>query len=139
MGSKFDFHIHSTASDGSDDIETILKKINKAKISAFSITDHDTIDGALKMEELMSDDNDDIKYIKGIEFSCISPFGKCHILGYNYDQNNEDFKKALEYGSYLRFQKLKARLNFLKEEFNIELSDSEYNWLISQKARENRI
>ena len=42
-----DMHIHSTASDGTDDVRELLAKVQKAGIRVFSLTDHDTIKGAL--------------------------------------------------------------------------------------------
>ena len=42
-----DLHIHSTFSDGSDNVEEIIKKANKLGITHLSITDHNTCDAHL--------------------------------------------------------------------------------------------
>ena len=70
MANKIDLHIHSTASDGSDTIPELLDKIRKSGIHTFAVTDHDTIDGTMEMDQL---DTNGLRYIRGIEFSCITP------------------------------------------------------------------
>ena len=37
-----DLHIHSTNSDGTDSVETILKKAEYLKLEYISFTDHET-------------------------------------------------------------------------------------------------
>ena len=53
MLGNFDLHIHTTASDGSDTPRALAGKI--AGLELFSVTDHDTIEGALAMEDLVPD------------------------------------------------------------------------------------
>ena len=117
-----DHHMHSKASDGTDDIEGLLEKLRNAEISTFAVTDHDTIEGAMEMEYIVSAD---MHFIRGIEFSCISPAGKCHILGYGFDWNKRSFRNALEEGNRRRRNKLERRLAFLRDEFNIVFTDEE--------------
>lgn len=114
-----DLHIHSRASDGTDDIPELLEKIKAAGIDTFSITDHDTIEGARDMETEVPPD---MTFIRGIEFSAITEAGKCHILGYGCDWNKREFRDLLEEGENKRRDKLDRRLNFLREGFGIELS-----------------
>ncbi|MEE3455084.1 MAG: PHP domain-containing protein, partial [Succiniclasticum sp.] len=82
MNSKVDLHMHSRASDGSDWIPGLLRKIQKLGIRTFALTDHDTIKGVQRMEKIVPDG---IRFIRGIELSCKTEVAKCHILGYNYD------------------------------------------------------
>ena len=131
MTNPFDLHIHTTASDGSDPPARLLEKLLAAGIHTFSVTDHDTIEGALEMEALVPPD---LHYIRGVEFSCIHPAGKCHILGYGYDPEDPEFLAALELGSQLRQEKLQNRLNFLRDRFGIILTEEESQWLHSQKS-----
>ncbi|MCC8137212.1 MAG: PHP domain-containing protein [Clostridiales bacterium] len=49
-----DLHMHSSASDGSDSIPELLASLQTAGIHTFAVTDHDTIDGALEMEALLT-------------------------------------------------------------------------------------
>ena len=78
MASKVDLHIHTTASDGADSPRALAEKVAAAGLELFSVTDHDTVAGALEMEAIVPQG---VRYIRGVEFSCVSPAGKCHILG----------------------------------------------------------
>ncbi len=126
MANTIDLHIHTTASDGSDSPALLLKNLKKAGITTFSITDHDTVDGALEMEQLVTPD---FRFIRGIEFSCETPAGKCHILGYNYDPNDPVFQAALSEGAALRQEKLLSRLRYLEETLGITFTEAERSWL----------
>ncbi|MBO6134026.1 MAG: PHP domain-containing protein [Lachnospiraceae bacterium] len=126
-----DLHMHSRASDGTDSIAELLENIRRAGINIFSVTDHDTIDGTLEMESIVPKN---MRFIRGIEFSCKTAAGKCHILGYGFDSENEDFKQMLEEGRMRRRNKLERRLEFLKSEFGIEFTDNEVSKLRSMNS-----
>ena len=126
MSSLIDLHIHTTASDGSDSPAELARKV--AGLRIFSVTDHDTIDGALQMERLVPPGT---VYIRGVEFSCVSPAGKCHILGYGYDPRHPALLAALEEGRTLRLEKLQRRLEALRAHFGIILTDDELSRLYS--------
>lgn len=126
MQSLLDLHMHSTASDGKDSPAALLEKIKRLGIRCFALTDHDTIDGAREMEKLIeSDDSKDIVFIRGIEFSCITSAGKCHILGYGYDWDNDAFQAVLAKSAALRRRKLEQRLDFLRKEYQIEFGEDD--------------
>ena len=129
--STVDLHMHSAASDGSDPVPELLKKVRAAGITVFSVTDHDTIDGAMEMQRLVPDG---IRYIRGIEFSSVTPRGKCHILGYNYDPASPDFQSVLAHGKTLRARKLACRLDVLEGKFGIRLTQEELAWLHRQSS-----
>ena len=128
MVSKVDLHIHTTASDGADSPRVLAEKIAAAGLELFSVTDHDTIAGALEMEKIVPRG---VRYIRGVEFSCVSPAGECHILGYGFDPDHPAFRGALEEGRRLRLEKLDRRLEQLKRDHGIELTDAERGWLLS--------
>lgn len=119
MGSFIDFHMHSSASDGKDSPGVLFEKIKTLGVTHFSLTDHDTIDGAREMENLVKKDASGIAFVRGIEFSCITSLGKCHLLGYRYDWDNEAFRDILSKGAGLRKGKLEQRLTFLRDQYNI--------------------
>ncbi len=53
---KADVHIHSVYSDGDEKIEDILEYAqNKTDLDVIAISDHDTIEGALKAREIMKE------------------------------------------------------------------------------------
>ena len=122
-----DLHVHSNASDGTDTTEELLQNIQNSGIKIFALTDHDTIKGALKMQKLIPDD---IKFIKGIEFSCKTKNSKCHILGLNYNENDKYFQEALKAGEDLRHEKFFKRIDFLRDKFNINFTSEEIETLL---------
>ena len=128
---RFDLHIHTAASDGSDTPAQLAEKVLEAGLELFSVTDHDTVEGALAMEGLLPAG---VGYIRGVEFSCVSPGGKCHILGYGYDPAHPQFRAALQEGAQLRREKLERRIVHLREKFAIDLTEEELRWLRSLKS-----
>ena len=128
MAAKVDLHIHTTASDGADSPRVLAEKVAAAGLELFSVTDHDTVAGALEMEKIVPEG---VRYIRGVEFSCVSPAGKCHILGYGFDPEHPAFRGALEEGRRLRLEKLDRRLEQLKRDHGIELTEAERTWLMS--------
>ena len=128
---KADLHIHSSYSDGSDDIFDLVEKIKNAKIDIFALTDHDTIEGVIKLSNY---DFKEIRFIKGVELTCKLNDIKCHILGYGVDVKNEKLNKLIETGKILRRKKLELRIEYLKNIHNIILTDEELSWLYSRKS-----
>ena len=128
-----DLHIHSAASDGTDDPEALIDIINEDNIKIFALTDHDNIDGVKRIEAKLNNYKD-LKFIRGVELSCKAKHGKCHILAFNYDYDNEDFKNILNQAEELRHNKLEKRLKFLRDEFKIEFEADEITSLRDNKA-----
>ena len=128
---KADLHIHSNNSDGSDTVPELTKNLEKSGVDIFALTDHDTIEACKEMASLVPSD---IKFIKGVELTCLCDDIKCHILGYGVDINNPDLLALIEKGKLLRRQKLETRIKYLREVFNIELTEEEKNWLYSRKS-----
>lgn len=131
MASKVDLHIHTTASDGTDTPAELIKKIRATGIETFAVSDHDSIESVLKMPSL---DTSSLRFIKAIEFSCSSESGRCHVLGYNYDENHDVFMQTMEHGKQIRERKLEERLKFLSDEFSIEFTEEEKELLINTKS-----
>lgn len=128
---RYDLHIHTAASDGSDSPAELAQKVREAGLELFSVTDHDTVDGALAMEALIPEG---VGFLRGVEFSCISPGGKCHILGYGFDPTHPRFLAALDEGTRLRREKLERRIVHLREKLGIVLTEEELRWLRSLKS-----
>lgn len=126
-----DLHMHSTASDGTDNAEELLQRVREAGISVFSVTDHDTIEGTMRMETIVPEE---MKFIIGIEFSSITEAGKCHILGYGCDWNKRAFRNILEEGTEKRRNKLNRRISFLRDEFGIKLDEKDIAILRSNNS-----
>ena len=128
---KADLHIHSNFSDGSDSIPELIKNIKNAGINIFALTDHDTIGGLLEAEKYLPSD---IKFIKGVELTCKTKDIKCHILGYNINPENNELNDLIAQGKILRRNKLEKRIAYLKEVWNITLTQEELDWLYSRPS-----
>ena len=127
---KIDLHMHTTASDGTDSPEEIIQNVRKAGIGLFAVTDHDGVKGALEVERRLSEDpENDLLFLKGIEFSCRDEDGKYHILGYQYDSSNQNFLEAIHAAHTNRLKKLEGRIAFLKEEFGFTFTEEEISGL----------
>lgn len=128
---KVDLHLHSSHSDGSDSTKELLKKIILSGIKIFALTDHDTVSGCDEIRQIVPEG---IKFIPGIELTSKSKDLKCHILGLNCDYTNKTLLDLIEKGKQLRRQKLDTRINYLKDVWNIELTQEEKDWLYSRDS-----
>lgn len=126
---KFDLHIHSNCSDGSDTVDELAEKIKKSEIEIFALTDHDTVEGCKLMSEKF-----ETGFIKGIELTCLLEDIKCHILGYGIDIENPKLKALIEKGKILRRKKLETRIHYLKDTWDFEFTKEELDWLYSRKS-----
>lgn len=91
---KIDLHIHTKMSDGFLSPKEVIDEAYKNEVSFISICDHDTIEAY--NEELFSyAKNKNIKLIPGVEISTKTNKAGIHILGYNYDLNNDEMKESL--------------------------------------------
>ncbi len=128
---KFDLHLHSNNSDGSDTVFELVDNVKKSGIKIFALTDHDTVEGVNEADRLTTSE---IKFIKGVELTCIAKGIKCHILGYNINPQSKELTELIELGKKLRRIKLEGRIKYLKEVWNIELTKDELDWLYSRKS-----
>ena len=126
-----DMHCHTTMSDGSTSPEMLVQFAVDAGLDFIAVTDHDTMDGALEMDKLVTEE---FRFIRGIEFSCETPAGKCHILGYDYDPSDPLFLSALAEGAALRQEKLRDRQQYLEATLHITFTEAELAWIYSQKS-----
>lgn len=90
---RIDMHFHSTCSDGSDSPEMLARLGRKRGLVIMSLTDHDTMKGVPAFMSACR--RLGIRAISGVEISAEYP-RTLHILGYNYDPNDEEFRATLE-------------------------------------------
>jgi 3',5'-nucleoside bisphosphate phosphatase len=95
MDFKADLHIHSIYSDGDKTSFQILKIAKEKNISAISITDHDTID-AYTSDFFKEAKSLDIQIVVGVEISSQLKDVSIHILAYDFDLDNREFKDFLQ-------------------------------------------
>ncbi len=89
-----DFHVHSTASDGTFAPRDIAAEAARGGYAAIALTDHDNCDGIAEFLGAGAE----LKKIAGVELS-IEPgegFDKFHLLALGVDPGNEAFKAFLK-------------------------------------------
>jgi len=92
-GKLIDMHMHSTYSDGELTPNELINKAIDSNIGTMAITDHNSINGLKNINyELI---NNDIDIINGVELSAKVDHGQMHILGYDFDLNNEYLNQEL--------------------------------------------
>ena len=114
-----DLHLHTMASDGTDEDWKLIEKLRKAGIRTFSVTDHDTI-GAVSGMEFWAPE--DMMYIRGVEFSCLTEVRNCHILGYGFNKDVRTFGKMVEKANRQLMRIAEAHMEYIAKEFGIEIS-----------------
>lgn len=92
MPSEIDLHCHSTASDGKLSAEEVVTRAYERGIRTLSITDHDTAEGyrqgLAKAQQL------GMRFIPGIELSCVWGGITIHIVGLNFDPESPAMQAA---------------------------------------------
>ena len=88
-----DFHTHSTCSDGTLTPKELVNHAKKSGLSAFALTDHDSVDGIKEAKE--EAERIGIEFIPGIEFSAAENT-ETHIIGLFINPENETLLKTIE-------------------------------------------
>ena len=123
MTSKYDLHIHSAYSDGTDTPKQIVEKAKKLGIKNIAITDHDTIKGVKEGKEEAKKLG--INFVNGVELSTYST-SEIHILGYGFDENNDYLNETLLDFSQKRKERVKKILDALAQyKIIVDLEDLE--------------
>lgn len=109
-----DLHIHSLFSDSDASVESIFAEAAEKKLSAISITDHDSIDGLTQAKICSKKYN--VELIEGIELSAHhNRETEVHVLGYFFDSNNQSLKEEAEKIKQLR----RDRLAWMADRLNL--------------------
>lgn len=141
----YDFHIHSTYSDGSTILEDIFKEVDKIakkkqqsneihqsqqtlqevqdRNCVIAITDHDTVLGIEEESKLSVKYN--IPFIPGVEFSAVECGVKFHVLAYNINYKSEEL---IDYSNELLEHlnnRSKIQIDMLKDA-GIDIEKEEY-------------
>ena len=82
-----DLHLHSNASDGTDDPADVVRLAVAAGVTTLALTDHDTTAG---WDEAARAVPAGVRLVRGAEFSTTAPDGRggevsAHLLGYLFD------------------------------------------------------
>ena len=107
MTERYDLHIHSNISDGTQPLTELVPLIRDAGLAGFALTDHDTARGWPQAAELAGEYG--LDFLPGGEFSCRYSYRdeqghertkSVHLLGYGYDpdypQLRDEMKRLLD-------------------------------------------
>jgi 3',5'-nucleoside bisphosphate phosphatase len=95
-----DLHTHSTASDGTDSPDELVRRAASLGLEALAITDHDTFAGSDAAAPVAASLG--LPFVKGLEVSTrlleeADPACRSvHILGYFFEEPAQDFREWLE-------------------------------------------
>ncbi len=94
MAKRIDLHIHTTMSDGELTPKEVIDEASKNGVSIIAISDHDTIEAYT--EELFEyAKSKGINIINAVEISTKTNKAGIHVLGYNFNLNDEEMRKKL--------------------------------------------
>jgi predicted metal-dependent phosphoesterase TrpH len=93
MPAHIDLHMHTNFSDGVCPPDELLANVRKSGVVAFSVTDHDTLEGYRAIKTLRT--GDDPELIPGVELSVSVDNDDVHMLAYFFDPDSAEFNDAL--------------------------------------------
>jgi predicted metal-dependent phosphoesterase TrpH len=82
---RIDLHVHSNASDGTDDPAEVMRRAAVADLDVVALTDHDTQAG---LAEARAGLPGGLTLVPGMELSCQLNGRSVHLLGYLFDQED---------------------------------------------------
>lgn len=128
MIQKYDLHIHTKNSDGELDVFQIVEKLKEKNIKYFSVTDHDNFDSVKQIENC---DLENLVYLKGVEISSILDNKyKMHILGYNFDENNEELSNLCNKIRNNRIKRLLSIVDYVENKFGLTFNDKDIQYIV---------
>ena len=105
MTEIYDFHCHSTASDGTFTPQDLVLRAHEKGVTTLSLTDHDTVSGLEKAKQQAHDLG--MQFINGIELSANWQKHCLHIVGLGIDPTYEPLVKITD---YLHYPTIKAKM-----------------------------
>lgn len=91
---RADLHMHTRWSDGTYSVEELFAQVRAARLSAFALTDHDTVAGIDAIDGLAAEAG--IECIPALELSTNYKGCDFHVLGYFVDRKNPELLATLE-------------------------------------------
>ncbi len=93
MKQYVDLHMHTNLSDGVCTPAELLEIIRSKNLTAFSVTDHDTFEGLIAVQALLTEDDPEL--VTGVELSVSIHDDDLHMLAYGFDTTDSEFGDAL--------------------------------------------
>ena len=139
-----DLHIHTTYSDGLNNLKDVLIKAQKIGLNTISITDHDTTLAYTELENIPYKRIFTGNIITGIEISSKYKGYKIELLAYNFN-NHKLINKLVEKEDYHTNKEMhdtieKERIELIKKLENLNLKiDTRYKNELFVKAFESKL
>lgn len=92
---RIDLHMHSTASDGTDEPAALAEKARALGLDAIALTDHDTVDGVAQARA--AGERLGVEVVAGIEVSSDYRDNNVHLLGYFIDPASPALAPVLDW------------------------------------------
>lgn len=109
-----DLHVHSTASDGTYTPAELVQLAVSAGLSAFALTDHDTIAGISEAKLAAADCGCEV--ISGVELSCDYNGREVHMVGLFIDETDPTLQAELASFNERRIERNKEMVRRLQAE-----------------------
>jgi predicted metal-dependent phosphoesterase TrpH len=123
MTAKYaDLHLHTTASDGTQDIPTLISRARARGLSTIAVTDHDTISDELKerVTEISG-----MEVITGVELKVDYDGAAGELLGYFIDPLSEPMRRLFEFMRDARRVRMEEMVRRCRERAGIDVSIDE--------------
>jgi len=92
---RIDLHTHTHCSDGSLSPQTLIDRAVNYQIDVIAITDHDTLAGIDIAQRYITEQNSPITLISGVEISAVWQNFEIHLVGHNFDKNNDQLLQLI--------------------------------------------
>lgn len=132
---KVDLHIHTTFSDGSKTPEEIVNMCINKNITTMAITDHDNIEGS---KWLIKNHPASFKVLSGVELTIKVPKGRFHLLGYNFDLDNQELNSFLEETRQTSIYNLLVYIEILKKDYHLPITEDDIKTIINKPGNIGR-
>ncbi|MCM1045060.1 MAG: Cof-type HAD-IIB family hydrolase [Candidatus Gastranaerophilales bacterium] len=116
-----DLHVHSNKSDGTFSPRELVDYALEKGLSAFALTDHDTVDG-LDEAIAYAKEKGGVCVIPGIEFSTEYEGKDVHVVGLAIDHNSPSFAAALQEFVDSRHKRNQKMCDLLREGTGMDIS-----------------
>lgn len=119
---KADLHTHTTSSDGACDPSELLNLAISKGLSTLAVTDHDTIEGFIKIrDEAVSLP---IELISGVEITARYKKKEIHLLAYLFDPENKEMLLMLRNQRKARLKRMQMILKLIaKKGIQIDIEE----------------
>jgi 3',5'-nucleoside bisphosphate phosphatase len=116
-----DLHLHTTASDGTQSPEELVRRVKEVGIRALSVTDHDTMESVPAAARAAAAHG--LAFVPGIEITAVWEGRDVHVLGYFLDPGEpglRDFLTGQQRERLERAREIARRLETMGAPIDIE-------------------